>query len=427
MMRALYTMVTAYTLACMCSCTYLPYSRSCSPPHRCCLAQVPLSSPAYLIAFHLEVVEIQEGRAEGGNVFTVALVLADAEPREPIPAALASPLPAPLASPLPGPAAAIDGTIKQLLTMITEQNRSSDEKFLRILERSSPAAPARQKDLWAKLMKEVKDAIAGGLDPSWRQLSSDNHLRLDLLRTQAQDKKSVKIGGSISLELEPDAISVSAKAHEHKICEVFTGLSAYNRLLSIMVNASEDVFSRKALSEVITVWREIWDSRRGTPIGKLDAFTAFYRMHADTLGDGLWENKLNSDSRFLHDYLDGAAHADCSFGMGTHSAACQASKHRQAPKHQGAPTKRGRDQTKNGRSAPTRSMDMKGSYCSSMLIQSKTCKGNCSRKHSPCPSCGGSCTAASACTSWDNALVVSKHGDAIDRITRSAGRKRGRH
>jgi len=105
-------MVTASALACMCSCTCLPYS--CSPPHSCCLAQVPLSSPACLTAFYLVVLEIQGVRTEGGNVFTVALVLDDDGPREPIPE--------PLASPLPRPAAALDPsqgeTLQQLIAML---------------------------------------------------------------------------------------------------------------------------------------------------------------------------------------------------------------------------------------------------------------------------------------------------------------------
>ena len=219
----------------------------------------------------------------------------------------------------------------------------------------------------------------------------------------------------VSLHMLTD---VDKAVPSYKDSYLWTGMSAFNRFFDIMANSTEEEFPRKAMGEFMHCWAEVWDSPLGNHAQKLDGMLAFYEKYASILGQGLWEGKFDSDSRFLLEHMKGENPAQCNSCAGTGENTGFIPKHvgASAP---GAPP-HGNTQNKPKHKPAT-------GMCSSMLIKGKPCydRKACTREHSPCPSCGGACTSATDCLSWDEPAVLAKYASVIERI-QAAGNKRRR-
>jgi hypothetical protein len=219
--------------------------------------------------------------------------------------------------------------------------------------------------------------------------------------------------------------------------KVWTGISAFNRLFSIMANSAEEDFPRKALAEFLDVWTNVWDSPMGSHAQKLDTVVAFYDKHAHILGQGLWVTTFSSDSLFLFERMVGEKPPMCSNCAGSGECVPNAFK---GESHQSGngnnQSGNGNNQSGNGnkpnKAKPDQKRKQLDGYCASMLIQGKTCDGTCGRQHQPCPSCKKNCSSASNCGEWDQAGITAAHGVSIDKINSAARRntkfgKKGGH
>jgi hypothetical protein len=263
------------------------------------------------------------------------------------------------------------------------------------------------------VISDTKAALANDEVVKVLRLSRSNYRRLKQELKAGAATRRVQIAGGISIEMPSTDV-------DHKVVATLkdgplrSGRSAFYRLFSIMAGCTEEEFPRAKMTEFLGVWAEIWDSPLGTATAKLNGFLAFYEKYAQSLGKGEWLKNLDGDSRFFHENMLGDNPDACHKcrGTGEHDGSAAPARSRASPDK-----KRARDTGSQSKPA-----FFANQICASMLIQGRSCPANCSRKHSPCPSCGGACTSATACAAWDSVAVRTKHKDALDRLAAATSR-----
>jgi hypothetical protein len=271
---------------------------------------------------------------------------------------------------------------------------------------------------WAKILGDVEGCLKAGEVPPVLKLSRANRARVQKeMKAAAADRRVILGSGGATLTL-PGVDTDTKALPTDRDSQLWSGLSAFFRLFSIMAALPEEDFPRASLSEFMTVWSEIWDSPMGTHAQKLTASVAFYDKYASTLGTGAWLDKLDSDSRFLLEHMKGDNPGPCGQCSGSGESGSSGPGHGPSGSRGGArDSKRG-----GGKNTPTKRKGAGNGICASMLVQSRTCNGACGRSHSPCPSCGQGCASAKQCAAWDQSAINSKYGDAIKRIEASKRR-----
>jgi hypothetical protein len=412
---------------------------------RCIEARTPLCSPAYLSAFALHVRAVVAGETPGGMPFVHAPpALAEEVMPPPLPIGEVAP-PGPVGELIPPTLDAVNAAnaalrqelalanarhalppmsitpdvLQQLLARIGQAPPSDESK--------EPTPPGKAKTGWPKVLQDTVSAIKAQELPPILKLARSNRERLQKdSKTELASRRFSLGPGGASLVLpgvDTDTVSVPSG----KDTRVWSGLSAFNRLFSIMAGMSEEDFPRASLAELLTVWTEAWDSPMGSHEQKLLAVVAFYDKYVDDLGKGSWVKSFDSDSRFLLEHMRGDNPSPCKHcrgsGEGPSVLGCNGGC---GGGSRGGGGSTGLRNTKNSNGTPTKRAGTGASagVCASMFLQSRTCAGKCGRSHSPCASCGGSCSSAATCGAWDQASVTAKHGDAIAAIARGAKRPR---
>jgi len=394
---------------------------------RCVVAKAPLSSPQYLAAFAAQVRQVVAGKVTGGTRFVAPDVFTN---------------------PLPRPAEETNAATQRTIDELREL-RASNRQLQEALEKSGtqgrdtsdsfgPASmkqmmamyavmaaqmsppkpeatttPSKAKVGWAKVLVDAKACLVADEVPPVLKLSRANRERLKREATTAADTQKVLLGGigGVSLLLPASNTDRTTKSNT-KDDPVFSALSGFFRLFSVMASSSEEEFPRAKMADFFSVWTELWDSPRGSRAQKMKAAVTFYEKYAEELGRGTWRVKFDADSRFLLEALSGPSPGLCSGcgGSGEHSG---------HGAKQGAPSdrplgpKRGRDKPlgkgRNPKGPPP--------LCMSMLDQKETCsRHNCRFSHGPCPSCGGNCASAAKCAAWDSKVMADKYGALIKNI-----------
>ena len=255
------------------------------------------------------------------------------------------------------------------------------------------------------------------------RLSHANHARLTRDSKADKANRRLSLTGGVTIEMastDTDTKVVPTLKDTH----LRNGMSAFYRLFAIMASCTEEEFPRAKMADFMSVWAEIQDSPLGTATAKLDGFLAFYDKYVHLLGQNQWDNKLNSDSRWFQENMVGANPVSCHrcLGTGEHDGLADLVATR-APR--AAPAAKAATGAKRDR--PAAPAYMATQMCASMLVQGRPCPNNCSRLHTPCPSCGGACKSALACVAWDPAVVQKNHGDSLARINNPSARaKRGK-
>jgi hypothetical protein len=422
-------------------------------------SKTPLCSPSYLSSYARRVREVAAGDEPGGHVFaddqedhsnqmeagtlppptdqdstnqsvqavlsesqaTTALLrerLAQVELRERI--RTASALPAPTQNVVMTPA-----MMSQFCLQMSQQTHAGTG--------TSNVAPPKPKTGKAKVLQDIKTSIKAHEMPAVIKLARANLARL-MRETKADNtSRKIMLGGAEGLSLTmPGADTDTATVTSNTDSQLWSGLSAFNHLFSIMAAMPEEDFSRASLSDLLTLWKEVWDSPLGTHQQKLKAVQTFYEDHVEDLGKGVWLKQFNTDSRFLLENFKGDNPPVCKHCLGSGESTGRTA-NAEGAGGAGAHTTAGNGSADNGsvkkgksKTTPKRKT-FKG-LCASMLIQSKTCDfgESCGFAHSPCASCGGTCKSARACSAWDQAAVHAKHGSQIDRINSAVRRKSNR-
>ena len=282
------------------------------------------------------------------------------------------------------------------------------------------ASPTKAKAGWKNVISDAKAALASNDVVKVLRLSRVNHKRLKSDAKSDKAMRRVQITEGLSLEMPSTdldtRVKASAKDSAHR-----SGLSAFYRMFAIMSACTEVEFPRTKMTEFMMEWAEIWDSPLGTADGKLHGFLTFYEKYAAVLGESVWMQKFDHDSRFLQENMMGPNPDSCKrcSGTGDHDGRVDTVK----PKS----TTPSKATNKRDRQTPTeRPAYLATQMCASMLIQGRTCPPTCSRLHSPCPSCGGACKSALACVAWNQANVTKNYGDALSRISSLNSRSKRR-
>jgi hypothetical protein len=303
--------------------------------------------------------------------------------------------------------------LQQILGQIGAGNAST---------RVNPSAP-KAKTGWAKILSDVETCLKDGEIPPVLKLSRANRARVQKEMKASIADRRFSLGGAGATLTLPGVDTDSRPLPTDKDSQLWSGLSAFFRLFSIMAAMPEEDFPRESLSEFLTVWSEIWDSPMGTHAQKLSASVAFYDKHADSLGTGVWLARFDSDSRFLLEHMQGDNPAPCGQCSGSGEGGLSNSDYT-AGGSRGGGKGRGRG-AGNGKGKRKAGSGKGGSICASMLVQSRSCDGQCGRSHSPCACCGGGCASAKQCVAWDQAAVNTKYADVLQRI-QGAKRRAGK-
>jgi hypothetical protein len=407
--------------------TLIPHTR------RCVNAKAPLCSPGYLSAFAIHVRAVTAGTHPGGDLF------------------VAPEFPAPLGPPLNRQPSAADTAAllkanadnlalrQQLDAANADRTRErhgpapnmilTAEMFERMFNRMAPAStpqeskeyvtPPKAKTGYAKVLLDVDASLKANEMPPVLKVSRANRARLQKETKAESTTRRVLIGNDgASLTIPGLDTGVTALTTD-KDSQLWSGLSAFNRLFSIMAALPEEDFPRASLSEIMTVWAEVWDSPMGSHTQKLQAYIAFYDKYVGLLGTGVWLSKLDSDTRFLLEHMKGDNPAICNHCLGSGEGPSVITRADGGGGGGGGRKEERRAKETGKRKGPT-------GPCASMLIQSRTCDStSCSRAHSPCACCGGACKSAKACVAWDQAAVTAKYGAMIERINASKRRSGG--
>ena len=401
---------------------------------RCVAAKAPLCSPNYLSAFATHVRLVTAGSTPGGLLFVQPVVegpnLENTPPRgEDEPGGAVQDLHAAnlaLRQQLAA-AAAVQSAPQQPIMAMTPAMLHQIIEGIRgpALEgREFVTPPPKAKTGWPKVLLDVKASLKAKEMPPVLKLSRANHDRLK--KETKADTSSRRIflgteGASLTLPGVDAEATVLTSSTDSRL---WSGMSAFFRLFSIMAALPEDDFSRDSMSELLTVWSEVWDSPMGTRAQKLAAAIAFYDKYADQLGSGVWLSKFDSDSRFLLEHMKGDNPGVCKHCSGSGEASRLGSS---TPTPSGGGAGGAKGTTKNGpKQTSKRKLNVGKDFCSTMLIQGSLCTStSCGRAHSPCASCGGACVSAQACKAWDQTLITAKYGTQIDRITSAKRRLSG--
>ena len=118
-------------------------------------------------------------------------------------------------------------------------------------------------------------------------------------------------------------VTLTSLHDSHRLSALWSGISAFNRLFSMMVSMPEEECPRQKLADLFDVWSEIWDSPHGTRYQKLTSVLAFWRKYKATLGDGIWPQTFNSDNRILRDNLFGPNPKTCAKVQGQRRSKCK--------------------------------------------------------------------------------------------------------
>lgn len=396
---------------------------------RCVVARAPLSSPQYLAAFAMQVRQVVAGKVPGGARF----VATDAS---------ANPFQTSAEDTVTAPQQTMDELrasnrqLQEALANAGSQGRDTSDPFgpasmkqlmamaaamatqMSLPRLEATTTPSKVKVGWAKVLVDTKACLVADEVPPVLKLSRANRERLKREATTAADTQRVLLGGigGASLLLPASNTDRTTKSSA-KDDPVFSGLSGFFRLFSIMASSSEEEFPRAKMADFFSVWTELWDSPRGSRAQKMKAAVTFYEKYAEELGRGTWRLKFDADSRFLLEALDGPSPGLCSGcgGSGEHTG--HVAKQR-TPSDRPSGGKRGRDGP-SGRGAYVQGPP---SLCMSMLDQKETCsRTDCRFSHGPCPSCGGGCASAAKCAAWDSKVMADKYG-ALIRTIKSGGR-----
>jgi hypothetical protein len=283
----------------------------------------------------------------------------------------------------------------------------------------------------AKVQSDVEGALRAGKFPPVMKLSRANLARLQEDNKVSRRSRYVRIGGDSGVELRlPDDCkgSSSPTGARYADGELWSGLSAFNRLFSIMVQLPEADFPRSALVDFFGVWREMWDSPMGTRTQKMRAVLAFYDKYAGSLGRGAWLSTFDSDSRFLLTHLRGRnpPTCPCCAGTGEMGSRCAASNVASPDVERADVDADSEDDKSSEAGSDSPSPDGQDGLCPSMEYTSVDCEGDMCELSHVCP-CGGGCYSARDCPGFDvqEAPPVNGYGDEDDvEVERAAKRRR---
>ena len=400
---------------------------------RCIVARAPFCTPPYLKAYHALLKQVILGNTEGGVVLDQAALEA---------AALAG-----SDRPARGPIAnvAVGGEDATELVRLRAANAALQQKIDRVpevVEDGAPTIPLAQLKMfaamaaaaaaqlqdskepgavvtatrtltgWDKVNADVKTAIISGALPHVLKLSRANQEKLEGDSHTADGSRKIQLGQGASISLPGGADDVVTLTSLHDSA-LWSGISAFNRLFSMMASMPEEECPRQKLADLLDVWSEIWDSPRSTRYQKLTSVLAFWRKYKATLGDGIWPQTLNSDNRILRDNLFGPNPRTCAKCKGsgeasasgqhpTPSTSCNAATPSSRGPANPSPNKRKRPNGSNSNNHPCKSRLIKGAVCANPSACPFTHDGSC-------VACGGSCTSTSACSSWD------AHADKVNK------------
>ena len=292
-----------------------------------------------------------------------------------------------------------------------------------------PAIPVKPKAAWPKVLADVKVSLKAGELPSVLKLARGNKARLLKEFRASSTSRRLVLGNEGASILLPGPDTDSTTKTTLVDDPVWSGMSAFFRLFSVMSALPEEDFPRACIADFMSVWSELWDSPRGTRGMKMNAMLAFYEKYVEDLGKGVWLTKLDSDSRFLYDHLEGTNPDLCRHCGGSGEASALT---RGGGGGSSSTSGKGKQATKQqpgagGKQAGKRKPTLGKQLCYSMLEQAATCSDTeCAFSHGPCPSCGSNCESASKCKKWDQATVTAKHGEIIERIKATKRRNGGR-
>ena len=260
----------------------------------------------------------------------------------------------------------------------------------------------------SRVLDDVKKALCARELPPVMKLSRGNLARVREDTRVSRHSKYICIGGDSGVELrlpndhvDPRSSMAACRADG----ELWSGMSAFNRLFSIMVQLPEEDFPRSALVDFFGVWRELWDVPMGTRTQKMRAMLAFYEKHVGSLGRGGWVDTFDRDARFLLAHLRGRNPPVCPCCAGTgegNASGCAVDG--EAPLSDVGDDSQDGKSTESGNDSP--GPDRGDEVCPSMEDTSVDCVGNSCVFSHECP-CGDGCYSARECPDFDDRDALS--------------------
>ena len=281
-----------------------------------------------------------------------------------------------------------------------------------------------------KLTDDARNALKLRKFPPVMPLSRSNFARVRTNAKELRASRTIFVGGADGLELRvpTDGNSGLPAAKTFTDGELWTGMSAFNRLFTIMMEMSEDDLPRSCLVDFFVVWRELWDSPLGTRTQKLKAMLAFFDKYADSLGQGAWGDKFDRDSRFIIEHLQGdnPVICPCCAGAGEHGAgsSCRTRSGGVRDRNGDRGARGDRDRERRPRDAPPRKRARMTNVCLSMLDRGTDCPNPETCRHSHTCPCGSNCGSARNCPQWDQRAIDAKYGEDVKQMKAARAKRR---